>query len=118
TGAYVNKRIRARSVAVGHISAEGVDPIGKVRRAEIEAEPFDIEHWAKVAVSKVRSRASDEMRGIRGCAVEIGPGIMISAHVDAGSGAPVHVVHARGGCEAATLGGRGPGKVPAIGLYL
>src|SRR4029079_461849 len=36
TGAHVNKRIRARSVAVGYISAEGINPIGKVRRAENE----------------------------------------------------------------------------------
>ena len=35
---------------------------------------------------------------------------MISAHVDAGSGAPVHVVHERGGGEGAAFGGLAPGK--------
>src|SRR6185436_19480765 len=54
------------------------------------------------------------MGGVGGCAVEIGPGIMISAHVDAGSGAPVHVVHERGGGEAAAFGGLGPSKILAI----
>src|SRR3954452_24512881 len=118
TGAHVNERIRTRSVAVGYISTEAVDPIGKVRGAKIESAALNVKHRTKITVSKVRSRNIDEMLGFRGCAIGFGMGVMISAHVNSGSSAPVHVVQERCvvQCVAQTFGGLGPGKILGVGM--